>query len=186
MVHCNLFVSFDRSMTHGSQVTCGIFWQYVKYDLMWQRTAEIKVFKHNCYWFNFCLVCHFVVVVNEFFVLAVKVIQLTVFVNYLFTLSCLPLNNQMYDKGLTANLCPICSNVWHMAHCELVPVVYIWMDVYHMVHWDLVVYLADVWRMAHCDLDVYLGRCMTHGSMWICGIFRRYMKYELIRQWLFS
>ena len=125
MVHCDLVVSFDRFMTHGSQLTCGIFGQYMKYDLMWQRPGDIKFFKY-CYCCNFCFVRYFLLFCC-FFIPAVKVIQLTVSVNYLFTFSCLPLNDQMYDIWLAGMLRSMCTSVWHVAHCELD--VYFWMDV---------------------------------------------------------
>ena len=144
--HFDLVVYLERWMTRGSQLTCCGY-----LDNLWTII----------YWYfcNFCWVWHFF---YDFFALAIKAVQTTFSVNYLFTFL-----------------------VWQVTHCKFVFYLYkcltcgsLWtLGVYfdgcpaHGPPWPCCVLgqRFDAW------LTVYLGRCTTHGSIWSCGIPGRYI-----------
>ena len=46
--------------------------------------------------------------------------------------------------------------------------VFVWPNLWHVAHCDLVVYLPNPWHVAHYDLMVYFTKYITRGSLWAC------------------
>ena len=46
--------------------------------------------------------------------------------------------------------------------------VFVWPNLWHVAHCDLVVYLPNLWHVAHYDLMVYFTKYITRGSLWAC------------------